>query len=150
MRWLLGLTSLVTACTAGSAQSESAAPPVDVKAAWEAYSAYCRLCKNGSPCCLRERDFAPERWSKQSGAYLRAMHDFYECEFAESARAEYSGENPAPLTGGESDFPTVSNYARNCGPHACQRYGDIMVRELDRALASPQPHPPGALVACSE
>jgi hypothetical protein len=148
MRWLIASLWLTTACAAGSPPTESASAPGDVKAAWQAYSAYCSACKNGSPCCLQERDFAPERWSKQSGPYLKAMRDFYDCELAESASAEYSGENPAPQTGGDMYFPTLSNYARNCEPHACQRYGDIMVRELDRALAATTPHPKGAQVAC--
>jgi hypothetical protein len=149
MRVLIALLLLGTACTAGSPPSGLGSAPSDVKAAWQAYSTYCSLCKNGSPCCLKESDFAPERWSKQSGPYLKAMRDFYDCELADSVRAEYSGENPAPVTSGEMYFPTISNYARNCGPHACQRYSDIMVRELDRSLAAPSPHSTGALVACS-
>jgi hypothetical protein len=152
MRSLITLVLLGAACTAGSPPSESGSPPGDVRAAWKAYSAYCSLCKNGSPCCLKESDFAPERWSKQSGPYLKAMRDFYDCEFAESSRPEvYSdrirGNDPA--TAESIDFPTMSNYARNCEPHACQRYGDLMIQELDRALAAPSRHAEGALVACS-
>lgn len=119
-----------------------------MRAAWQAYSAYCSLCRNGSPCCLTEADFAPERWSKQAGPYLRALRDYYECEFAEAAANESLGSNaPAPTPNDE--FPTMSNFARNCLPHACQGHAEKMTSELDRALATAHAHPPAALVACT-
>jgi hypothetical protein len=97
---------------------------------------------------LKEADFAPERWSKQSSAYLRALRDFYECEYTESIRSESMSVNDPPSASPDY-FPTLSNFARNCGPHSCQGHQEIMVSELDRALAVPRAHPEGALVACT-
>lgn len=149
MRALIAFTGIAVGCAAGNAApSETAPAPSELKAAWEAYSTYCSACRNGSPCCLKETDFAPERWSKQSSAYLRAFRDYYECEYAESIRSESAGEN-APTRPSWDHFPTLSNFARNCGPHACQGHQAVMVSELDRALATPRAHPEGALVACS-
>jgi hypothetical protein len=149
MRALLVLACLSLGCAAGSAPpGESAPSRSELKAAWDAYSAYCSLCRNGSPCCLKETDFAAQHWSKLSSPYLRAFRDFYECEYSESVRAETSGENAALVTSADQT-PTLSNFARSCGPHACQGHQATMVSELDRALATPRAHPVGALVACS-
>jgi hypothetical protein len=148
MRALIAFAGIAMACAAGNgAPSETAPAPSELKAAWQAYSTYCSACRNGSPCCLKEADFAPERWSKQSGAYLRAFRGYYECEYSEAVRSESAGEN-APLRASD-DFPTLSNFARNCEPHGCQGHQAVMVSELNRALATPGDHPEGALVACS-
>jgi hypothetical protein len=150
MRALLALACISTACAAGPAPSSEAAPSrSELKAAWRAYSTYCGVCRNGSPCCLKEADFAPERWSQQSSAYLRAFRDFYECEYSESVRMESTGINDPPSASPDY-FPTLSNFARNCGPHACQGHHEVMVSELDRALAVPRAHPEGAPVACTK
>jgi hypothetical protein len=149
MRALFALAVLSLGCAAGSPPpGESAPSRSELKAAWDAYAAYCSLCRNGSPCCLKETDFAPERWSKQSGPYLRALRDFYQCEYSESIGDESSGMN-APPPAAPDYFPTLSNFSRNCGPHACRDQA-TMVSELDRALATPRPHPAGALVACQQ
>jgi hypothetical protein len=149
MRALLAVAGLSVACAAGTPPTSEGAPSrPELKAAWDAYSAYCSLCRNGGPCCLKEADFAPERWSPRAGPYLRAFHDYYECEYSESIRAESAGDNTPPRDSSDQ-FPTLSNFSRNCGPHACQGHQASMVAELDRALAAPRPHPTGALVACS-
>jgi hypothetical protein len=149
MRALMVISSLLAACAAGPAPpSEPAPAQSELRAAWQAYSAYCGLCRNGSPCCLTEADFAPERWSKQSGPYLRALRDYYDCEYAESAKDESLGMN-APPDSPNGNWGTMSNFARNCAPHACQNHQATLVSELDRALATPRAHPPGALVACA-
>jgi hypothetical protein len=145
--WLLATSLLACASEQGPPPGAGTPDASDLKAAWQAYSAYCSLCRNGGPCCLREADFAPERWSKQSGPYLRAMRDYYECEFAESSTNEYLGLN-APARPADQ-FPTISNYARNCEPHACQGHSAKMASELDRALAQPRAHSANAVVACA-
>jgi hypothetical protein len=134
-------------CAAGAPAADQRASADDLSAARAAYSAYCNLCRGGAPCCLSDKDFAPERWSKQSTVYLRAFRGYYECEYSEASLAESQGMN-APVAP-EVDFPTASNFSRNCQPHACQSYQATMQSELDRALATPRPHPPDAMVVCS-
>jgi hypothetical protein len=146
-RTLLLLTFFTVACGAGTPAAEQQADTDDLRAAQGAYNAYCNLCSNGEPCCLSGEDFAPERWSKQSTPYLRALRGYYECEYTESSLAETQGSN-APATA-EVGFPTISNFSRNCEPHACQSYQATMQSQLDRALAAPRPHTAGAMVVCS-
>lgn len=146
MRMLTLLVGLATGCAAGAPVAEHE-PPVDqLRAAHEAYDAYCNMCRTGESCCLSRGDFAPERWSTESSTYLRAFRDYYECEYSDTSLNEAQNMN-GPAS--DTRFPTMSNFSRNCEPHACQSHRAIMQRELDRALATPRPHPPGAVVVCS-
>jgi hypothetical protein len=146
-RVLMLLACITTACAAGAPVAEHEARSDDLRSAQEAYQAYCSLCRTGGPCCLQAEDFAPERWSNQSTAYLRAFRGYYECEYSDTSLEEAQGMN-APATDPQG-FPTMRNLSRNCQPHACQSYQATMQSELDRALATRRPHAPGALVACS-
>src|SRR5215203_3621555 len=119
-RLLLLLACITTACAAGAPVAEHQPRADDLREAREAYNAYCSLCRGGGPCCLTDEDFAAERWSKQSTAYLRAFRGYYECEYADTSLEEAQKMN-APATD-QQNFPTMSNLSRNCQPHACQSY----------------------------
>lgn len=43
----------------------------------------------------------------------------------------------------------VARYRGLCEIHSCMASAEVMAKELDRALAAPVSHEPGALVACS-
>lgn len=148
--WLLvGLVSL-SGCGSQTPRPSGEPPRVgDAAASQAAYEAYCGMCQNAETCCLRAQDFAPERWSSKSGTYLRALRDYYECQ--RGAVLDHAFYQPAPLvpSDGFGSLTHAGNTRASCYHHACGDYAEIMVAELDKALATPRPHPSGALVSCS-
>lgn len=121
----------------------------DAEASYAAYQAYCGTCSKAETCCLGPADFAAERWSSRSGTYLRAMRDYYECQRSEVLyQARYDSRPQAPLDN-FGPLTEAGNTLASCYPRACGEYEEIMVAELDKALAKPSAHAPGALVSCS-
>lgn len=129
----------------------SAEPPRagDAAASYAAYEAYCGVCTEAETCCLREADFAPERWSNESGTYLRAMRDYYECQ--RMAVLDHARYQPAPLAPSDGFGPLThaGNIVASCYPHGCGDYAAIMAAELDKAQATPRSRAAGALVSCA-
>lgn len=122
----------------------------DAAAAHAAYQAYCGLCPKAETCCLSESDFGPGHWSSASGAYLRAMRGYYECQRAQTMGESLYVRPPeeTPGAGPFGPFTNAGHYRLSCYPHACEE-SEVMASELDRARADPVPHDEGAVVICS-
>ncbi len=107
------------------------------------------MCSSAATCCLREADFTPARYSEASGRYLRALREYYECRRADTLIDVTVYGEPASRYPEERAYSTLDSRMRlSCERAACAASADVMVAELDRALAAPSPHQPGALVAC--
>jgi hypothetical protein len=117
----------------------------------EAYAAYCALCPEEASCCLRRADFEAARWSAQAGPYLRALREQYECRRGDTLVDVSLDGQDRPLLYEDSRFPPPprGDLRFSCQKFACQSSADVMARELDRALATPTPHPADALLVCS-
>jgi hypothetical protein len=145
---LLGIAVALAGCAAG----EPATVPTrdtELRAAWGAYAAFCGLCTNASTCCLREDDFTPARYSAASGPYLRALREHYECRRGDVLIDATVYTDPMLRYPEERVYARLESRTKlSCERSACAGSAEIMASELDRALASPVPHSPGALVAC--
>jgi hypothetical protein len=152
-RWgaVFGWFGLILAL-GGCAAGEPATVPTrdtELRAAFGAYAAFCSLCTNASTCCLREEDFTPARYSAASGPYLRALREHYECRRGDLLIDATVYADPMLRYPEERVYarPT-SRTALSCERSACGGSAEVMASELDRALASPMAHSPGAIVAC--
>jgi hypothetical protein len=146
------LISALIGC--GARANPPAAEPFrasDAAVANAAYQAYCGLCPKAETCCLDESAFAPDNWSSASGAYLRAMRGYYECQRAQTLLESMHVEPPLEPSGSGSfnSFSNAGHYQLSCYPHACGEFSETMASELDRARATPELHEPGALVICA-
>lgn len=155
---------LLLTCLAvsGCSNSPSAASPTregELLPAWDAYRAYCGLCPGSAGCCLHQTDFVPARYTAQAGPYLRALREHFECRRGDTlidatlysstsydldARPPY-GVDPAQRVGSTSPRPLYAS----CEQYACDASREVMVQELDRALAVKTPHATGAALLCA-
>lgn len=117
--------------------------------AWEAYAAFCAACPNATTCCLREADFCRARYSDASGRYLRALREHYECRRGDLLIEASVYSDPMLRYPEDRVYAQLQQRAKlSCERSACGGSAEVMVAELDRALATPAAHSPGALVTC--
>ena len=81
------------------------------------------------------------------------MREHYECMRGDAlieaeTQTDLEVSTPLPIVSGDSRPLTNANLRRSCEVHACAASADVMAQELDRALATPRAHEPGALVVC--
>jgi hypothetical protein len=119
----------------------------ELKSAYAAYTAFCQLCPRDDSCCLKPADFSSDHWSPQAGPYLRALREHYECR--QSGALIESTLYPAPpLLERSNAVPEPSPTRWSCETQQCPGTAEAMARELDRALAVPVKHAPGASFIC--
>lgn len=147
--WVVLALVAFVGCTAQEPAETAPTRDGELRGAWEAYAAFCGICPDASTCCLREQDFTPARYSNVSGPYLRALRQHYECRRGDMLIDASAYPDPSLR------YPEDRAYARldartklSCEQSACGGSAEVMVAELDRALATPIPHSAGALVAC--
>lgn len=140
-------------CLGLGCAAEPAAPSLDteLRAAWDAYAAYCGLCPAAPACCLREADFSRQRFGPAATPYLRALQDRYQCMRGDTLidASLYSAPPLDPLNSRDrAHLPPRNRVTWSCEMHACMAAAETMAAELDHALATPTPHPPGASLIC--
>jgi hypothetical protein len=132
--------------------AEPAAPSLDaeLRAAWDAYAAYCGLCPASATCCLHEADFSRPRFAATATAYLRALQEHFECRRGDTLIDASLGEpGYDPQDARERLRLPRRSLKLSCEMNACMSSAETMAKELDRALATPTPHEPGTPLICS-
>lgn len=148
--WAVVAVAACVSCSAGVPAGEPPTRDSELRAAWQAYSAYCDMCPSAATCCLREADFSPVRYSHVSGRYLRALREHYECRRGDTLiDASVYSDAATRFPEERLHAPLDAHLRWSCERAACAASADIMSAELDRALSAPVAHQPGALVACA-
>lgn len=151
--WPLALSVAFIGCAADSPSAHAPTRDGELAPARDAYAAFCGMCPTTETCCLGARDFTPAHYSANAGRYLRALREHYECRRGDTLIDVALSEqpqlgDPRVRAYDEPAYPVRSRTRWSCEQSACAATAEIMAAELDRALATPVPHPAGALVAC--